>query len=464
MDKKTVFIIFGSTWDLAKRMIFPALFNIIAEKQFSNTEVIWIWRRNFDKKKFVDFVYSNTKEYSKWTTKKTKDQFFKKLQYFNLEIDKIQDYYNLENYLKSNYWKNTEIIVYLSISPQYFIKTLTYFKKSGLHQMITRIAFEKPFGHDLASATKLNKWILKIFQENQIFRIDHYLWKEAIQNITAFRFSNIMFEPIWNNKYIDNIQITASEEIWVENRGEYYDENGAIRDMLQNHLFQVLSLICMEMPNSLDSKDIKESKYNVLKNIWIEQITNKDIVLWQYEWYKQEKGVKKTSKTETFVALKVFVNNWRFDWVPIYMRTWKKLWKKETKVVIEFKTIPKNLFNQKWEITQNRIIIQVAPDESININFNIKEIWKNNIKNVNSKFFLDKQGTSSYERLVKDLIMWDATLFTPWKIIEQSWKIVDNIINCNNDCPMVYKYSQWSYGPELPCKKIMKNGKKWFNS
>lgn len=463
MDKKTVFIIFWSTGDLAKRMIFPALYNIVSEKWYSNIDMIWIWRRNFNNEEFIDFVKNNTAEFSKWTNMKNKKIILQNLQYFNLEIDKVKDYYNLTSFLNEKYWNNTEIIVYLSISPLHFLKALNNFKKSWLHKMVTRIAFEKPFGHDLASATKLNKWILKIFNENQIFRIDHYLWKEAIQNIAAFRFANIMFEPIWNNKYIDNIQISASETIWVENRGEYYDSNWAIRDMLQNHLFQVLSLICMEMPNSLASDDIKESKYNVLKNIRINSIKNEDIVLWQYDWYQKEKWVKYKSNTETFVALRLFVNNWRFDWVPIFLRTGKKLNKKETKVVIEFKNIPKNLFNKKWEITQNRIIIQVAPDESININFNIKEIWKNNIKNVNSKFILDKQSNSSYERLIKDLLIWDSTLFTPWNIIEQSWKIVDNILNCTSNCPIVHKYPQWSHWPDIACKKLMNSWIKWFN-
>ncbi len=454
----TIFIIFWATWDLAKRKLFPALYNIYRKEKKEDIDIIAVWRRDFDNKSFKEYIKEKTLNFIEH--KKHFDDFLEKIKYSKVEIGNNYDYINLKDKIKQLSKENTQVIIYLSISPDNFIPFIDNSKNLDLPKN-SKIIFEKPFWKDLETAIFLNKKITEIFQEEQIYRIDHYVWKEAIQNVLAFRFSNILFEPIWNNKYINNIQITATEKIWIEDRWWYYDKSWALRDMVQNHLFQVLALIVMDPPSKLDAESISQEKLKVLHSIKIP--TNDDLVFWQYIWYTDEKWVEKNSKTETFVAMKIEVSNWRCIWIPIYLKTWKNLDKKQTKIVIEFNEIPNILFKKFWNIEKNRIIIEVQPDESIDIHFNIKENWNSKeVQEVKSKFKKELYSKEAYEKLIEDVIIWDKTLFTTFDILKESWTIVNDLVNCKDNCPILYKYEPWTKWPEIANNLIEDDNKKWY--
>lgn len=454
----TIFIIFWATWDLAKRKLFPALYNIYRKDKKDNIDIIAVWRRDFDNESFKNYINEKTSDFIEH--KKHFDEFLNTVTYSKVEINKNNDYIDLKKQIEKLSKENTQIIIYLSISPDNFIAFIENSKVMNLPKN-SKIIFEKPFWKDLETAIYLNEKITEVFFEEQIYRIDHYVWKESIQNMLAFRFSNILFEPIWNNKYINNIQITATEKIWIEDRWWYYDTSWALRDMVQNHLFQVLALIVMDPPSKLDAESISQEKLKVLHSIKIP--TNDDLVFWQYIWYTDEKWVEKNSKTETFVAMKIEVSNWRCIWIPIYLKTWKNLDKKQTKIVIEFNEIPNILFKNFWHIEKNRIIIEVQPDESIDIHFNIKENWNSKeVQEVKSKFKKELSSKEAYEKLIEDVIIWDKTLFTTFEILKESWMIVNDLVNCKDNCPILHKYIPWSKGPDFTDLLIENDNKKWY--
>ncbi len=457
----TTFIIFGSTWDLAKRKLIPALYNIFQNKTSKKINIIWVWRRDFSNIEFIKYIEEKSMEFieNSW---KFKD-FMQTISYEKVEIWEVEDYKKLRLAVENISDENDQIIYYLSISPKLFPVVIDNFNLSNLNNNRVKIIFEKPFWTDLATAKELNNKINEVFSEKQVYRIDHYVGKEAIQNILAFRFTNLIFEPIWNNKYIDNIQITASEKVGVGDRAGYYDSSWALRDMVQNHLFQVLSLVTMEVPDRIDSHGIRTEKVKVFRNLKLDSDFNKDIVFGQYNWYLDEKAIEKSSRTETFVALKVEVCNWRFSWVPIYLRTWKALNEKSTKIVVEFKEIPDILFKKFWCIEKNRIILEVQPNESISISFNIKENGNSKeIQKVVSSFSKELIWKEAYEKLIEDAIVSDKTLFTSWSMLKQTWQIVDELVNCKDNCPMLFKYDKWTSGPDEMHKLLSKDGKKWY--
>lgn len=455
----TIFIIYWSTWDLAKRKLFPALYNIFKYKKEQSIDIIAVGRRDFSNIEFQNYIDLETEEFIE------KDEdfslFLKNINYSKVELTKSEDYSKLRQDI-SKYEKNdTRVIFYLSISPEYFDAFVDNYKYIDIKD--AKIIFEKPFGTDLETAKKLNTKIMEVFREEQVYRIDHYVWKEAIQNILAFRFANIIFEPIWNNNYIDNIQITASETVGVGDRWWYYDSSWALRDMVQNHLFQVLSLVVMNPPSMIDSEWIRQEKLKVFRSIKLWNDYEKNIVFWQYEWYLWEKDVAPNSRTETFVAMKLEVNSWNFVWVPIYLRTGKALSQKSTQIVIEFKEVPDILFKKFWAISKNRIILEIQPNEAIDIHFNIKENWNSKeVERVKSKFVKEIESKEAYEKLLEDVIVSDKTLFTSWEILQETWQIVDNLVNCKNNCPIIHKYEKASNGPNASDILLENDGRKWY--
>lgn len=304
---------------------------------------------------------------------------------------------------------------------------------------------------------------MEVFEEKQVYRIDHYIWKEAVQNILAFRFTNSIFESIWNNKYIDNVQITASESIWVWDRWWYYDKFWALKDMLQNHLLQVLSLVVMDYPSKLDAKWIMQEKLRVFRAINLWNNFEENVVFWQYKWYLSEKWVEKNSTTDTFVAMKLEVATYNFIWVPIYLRTWKYMKEKSTKIVIEFKEVPKILFNENWKLEKNRIILEVQPSESIDIHFNIKQNWTSkDIKRVRSVFSKEIGSKEAYQKLIEDIISSDKTLFTSWNMLEETWRIVDKLVNCKSNCTKINKYNKWDNWPIKSYNLLKNDNRSWY--
>jgi len=458
---KTTFVIFGSTGDLAKRKLIPALYNIFRNQSWGDINILWVGRRNFDGEDFLKYIEKKSLDFVEFPDRF--NAFLKTISYKQVEISDVWDYKKLKKKVESLSDKKTEIIYYLSISPKLFPVVIDNFKSAKLNNKNVKIIFEKPFWTDLKTAKELNSKISEVFSEKQVYRIDHYVWKEAIQNILAFRFTNILFEPLWNNKYIDNIQITASEEVWVGDRAGYYDTSWALRDMIQNHLFQVLSLITMDVPDRIDSGWIRTEKVKVFRNLKLDPDFTKDIVFGQYEWYLGEKWIKENSRTETFVALKMEVCNWRFSWVPIYLRTWKALNEKSTKIVIEFKEIPNILFKKFWKIERNRIILEVQPNEWIDISFNIKENGSSKeIQNVVWSFSKELIWKEAYQKLIEDVIVSDKTLFTSWNMLKQTWKIVDELVNCRDNCPMLFKYDKWTSWPKEMDELLSKDWRKWY--
>ncbi len=486
---KTILVFFGISGDLSKRYLIPSIYYLSKDKDFfEEFEVLGIGRKKFSEegfKKYIqnsiinsadyknDFINSNI---SKSTDEnEIKKSFLDKFSYFNLEnYDDLKSYEKLKNILeKSSFGYNTQIIYYLAISPKIFYPILENIEKSNLNEQkssIKKIVFEKPFGEDLISAQKLNDIILNVFEEKYVYRIDHYLGKEAIQNFLALRFSNYIFEPLWNNRHVDNIQISACEDIGVEDRGEYYDSSGALKDMVQNHLFQILALIAMEAPIKLDSEKIRDEKIKVLSSIkpLNDDSWDKSVVFGQYDSYKEEKDIKKDSKTETFVALKLEIDNWRWSGVPFYLRTGKKLKEKGSLVVIEFKSTPKILYNEKSQLETNKLIIKIQPNESIKMQFNIKSPHNDTqISTITSEFdhkeFFQMKTPKAYEKLLLNIINSDQTNFPRWDIVETSWKIVDKLISCRDNCPVIFKYKSGTYGPKQSEDLLLKDNKKWHD-
>ncbi len=347
-----------------------------------------------------------------------------------------------------------------------------------------RIVIEKPFGRDLASAQKLNRELARVFRENQIYRIDHYMGKETVQNILAFRFANGIFEPLWNQKYIDHVQILVAESLGIGTRAEYYEESGAIRDMVQNHIMQVLCLTCMEAPVAFDADAIRDEKVKVMRAIPLfspEDVVNRT-VRGQYTagvingqpqiGYKEEKGVAPNSTTETYVALKLFIENWRWADVPFYIRTGKALPKRSTEVTIQFKRVPHQLYkpSETTGLVPNRLTIRIQPDEGMSLKFAAKVPGAaRNLCDVDMNFSYTSafgiESPDAYERLIADCMTGDSTLFIRRDEVETSWRIIDSITNVWKNMPpsTVYPYRAGTWGPPEADELIERDGRQWDN-
>ncbi len=483
-QNKTIFAFFGITGDLAKRYLIPAIWCISKDKDFfEEFEVIGIGRKDKNKEEFEKDIKNSLSEFANCKENNISKSFLNKFQYL-----KVEDYNNQESYEKlkeiiDNSSKNfkTQVIYYLAMPPKIFIPILENIKKTGLNEQNNvqkKIVFEKPFGEDLKSAKKLNESIMKVFKEEDVYRIDHYLGKEAVQNFMALRFSNYIFEPLWNNRHIDNIQVTASESLGVEDRGSYYDNSGALRDMVQNHLFQMLSLIAMEPPAKLDAKCIRDEKIKVLNAIKSFDKWESSVVFGQYDEgtingkklkaYLEEPGVAKNSRTETYTALKVEIDNWRWAGVPFYLRTGKRLKERGTSVVVEFKKTPRILFNENSKLETNKLILKIQPDESIKLQLNIKSPKSDKeISTIETEFdhkhFFQTRSPQAYEKLLFNIVKSDQTHFSRWDAVETSWKIVDKLVTCRDNCPMIFKYPVGSYGPQQADNMLKKDGRVWHN-
>lgn len=457
--KHTLFIIFGSTGDLAKRYLFPALYEVARKDSFSDIDILAVGRRDFSDdvfRKYVDTEASNfiRKKSDFW-------EFLQSIHYQKVEVTKKSDYNELAEAIHLYSHSEIQIVIYLSIAPDFFTDFIEHSQVLKLPDT-TRVVFEKPFWTDLQTSRALNIEIEKVFQEKQIYRIDHYLGKEAMQNIFALRFANTIFEPIWNNEHIDNIQITASESLGVWSRGWYYDSSWALRDMVQNHLLQALSLVTMEPPIAFKDQYIQEEKLKVFRALKLDNNFSQSVVFGQYTWYLSEDGVAPDSRTETFIALKLEVANTRWEWVPIYLKTGKSLDRRLTQIVIEFKETPYFLFQQYWVIERNRIIIDIQPDETIRIEFNVKENGSSKTRKVQWVSSNNEHGKEAYEKLLEDVIKGDKTLFTSFAMLEETWRIIDDLVNCKDNCPMIYPYTPWSIWPELGNTLLERDNRSWY--
>jgi len=425
----------------------------------------------------------------KFTKRKINDDVIKKLvsriHYIQMEFTNSYDYRKLKKTiekLSGEECSNCERIFYLAVPSSLFGIITQNLKKTKLAEKghpskpYNRVMFEKPFGHDLKSARELNKAITKVFDEKQVYRIDHYMAKELVQNMIVLRFANSIFEPLWNKEYIDHIQITVAETLGVEARGEYYDKAGAIRDVMQNHMVQLLTLTAMKAPKSLNADDLRKEKVQVLKSISkftkdkakniavLGQYTNGEINGKEVSSYTDEHEVSKNSKTETYAALKLGINNNMWKGVPFYLRTGKRLKERATEIVIVYKSAPSKLF-QHLDVNNNMLVIRVQPYEGITLQFNAKVPGnKVIIDNVDMDFCHEcKFGPNSpeaYERLLYDVMLGDQTLFTSWDEVENAWRIFDVLIDgFKNSKPFKYKVGTW--GHSEADKLIERDGRKW---
>lgn len=416
------FIIFGATGDLAKKKLFPALYNLIKEKKYDNFSLIAIGRRNTN----IEEVLKSSEKYVKDLNNQIMDELKKKSSYLMLDFENIEEYKKLESiFSDQHYSKESQKIFYFSTKPEQFNIIIRSLKKYNLVSNNSKLVFEKPFGKDLESSNKIDNEIKKSFSESQIYRIDHYLGKELVQNIFSLKFANDIFYHLFNKDYIDHIQIIVAEDFGVETRGAYYDDYGALRDMVQNHMLQLISLITMHCPHNLNPDTIRNKKSEILSKTEV-----KDCVLGQYKGYLQEKDIKENSKTDTFAALKLIINEDSWKDVPIFLMTGKYLKEKKALIYIQFKEHKHHLFREK-NSTANNLIIQIQPDEGIALTFNVKIPGKQEIKSYKLDFChhctFGSNTPEAYENLFLDIINSDQSSFVRSDEIQNSWKIIDSI-------------------------------------
>lgn len=479
-----LFTIFGATGDLAHRKLYPSLFRLFKKGYLQkNFAVIGTARREWTDAYFHEVVADSVKDIVE--NEEELKAFTSHFYYISHNVKDVAHYVELKKLsetLDEKYSISGNRIFYLAMAPQFFGVIGDMLKSNHLitDNGFNRLIIEKPFGHDLKSATELNEQLARSFSEDQIYRIDHYLGKEMIQNISAVRFSNMIFEALWNNKYIDNVQITLSETVGVEDRGDYYDHTGALRDMVQNHVLQIVALLVMEPPLSLDGNDIRNEKIKALRSLRLyedKQDVLDNFVRGQYiagnnqVGYTDEPNVNPESNTETFVAGKIMVDNFRWAGVPFYIRTGKRMSQKDTYIHIQFKHVSMNLFPTEAveEVAQPNILtIHISPLEGFSLRLNTKRVGQGTeMKNIRMHQILDEQTSANspeaYERLLLDSLNGDPTNFTHWKEVEQSWRFIDQIRNAWDDEEnYIFDYESGSMGPKESYDLLARDNFDWI--
>ncbi|MEM9400324.1 MAG: glucose-6-phosphate dehydrogenase [Verrucomicrobiota bacterium] len=469
-------VIFGASGDLTSRKLVPALFGLHKEGLLPDQfEIIGFARREKSDDSFRDEMLAGAQKFSRFAPideNEWKD-FAQHIVYHQGNFDDSQAYQSLADRINKNNSEHglTEHLFYLSTAPSFFgmvARALSEVKLVG-YNIPGRIVVEKPFGHDHSSAEALVVELQNCLDEKSIYRIDHYLGKETVQNLLYFRFANSIYEPIWHRNFIDHIQITVAEKEGVGTRGGYYDGVGALRDMVQNHLMQLLAITAMEPPGSLHSEAIRDEKVKVLRSIPTPHSTtlSENVVRAQYEGYRQSDRVDPESMTETYVAMKLMIDNWRWAGVPFYLRTGKSLATRASEIVVVFKRPPKTLFGETSNKTvqRNRLHIRLQPNEGIHLTFNAKRPGKSEVEFVDMDFaYSSKFGSYSpeaYERLLHDFIVGDSTLFTRADEVLLAWEIIDAIRHGWNDLPMgLYRLGSW--GPSEADAMLMNKNNSWI--
>ncbi len=486
-------VIFGASGDLTRRMLIPSLYELFSRNLLpSNSAVIGVSRSKFDNKSFRSMMCDAINEYCDKdcvNDNQVKD-FLDGLYYLTGLYDDEATYSELEELVESLAVKrNTggNRLFYMSVPTEGIPDIVTNLGKRGLNKPVcdqdwTRVIFEKPFGRDLDSAIALNKLIRRYFREEQVYRIDHYLGKETVQNILVTRFANGIFEPLWNRNYVDHVEITSAESIGIEGRAGFYDRTGALRDMVQNHLLQLLGYVAMEPPAVFDAKAIRDESLKVIQSLRPYEIdeVKKMVIRGQYTssmvrgemvaGYRQEEGVPDDSRTETFVALKAYIDNWRWGGVPFYIRTGKRLPTRVAEIVLHFKATPYNIFRNLEDVGQayNQLVIRIQPDEGILIKFAMKVPGTElKVKNVNMDFHYSDLGEidlpSAYEKLLLDCMLGNSTLFIRNDQVIAGWEFVQKIMdawNAQEDIPL-HGYPAGTWGPDCSDDLITGRGLTW---
>jgi glucose-6-phosphate 1-dehydrogenase len=471
----TTLTIFGATGDLARRKLLPALYNLAHEGALPERfNLVGVSRRDQSDDDFRTFARDAITSFSRREPDATVlEGLLGRMQYIGFSFDDQAGYGRLAQAIDALDDDGGKLnrAFYLSTAPEFFPVITKALKDSGLNydpDVDVRAIIEKPFGTDLESARELQGVVSSTFRERQVFRIDHYLGKETVQNVMAFRFANFMFEPVWNRNYIDHIQITAAEDIGIGSRAGYYDHAGALRDLVQNHMLQLLTLVCMEPPASFEANKVRDEKVKVLQAITppTPEEVRRNTVRAQYRagteagedvvGYLEEEGVPGDSRTETYAALKLEVHNWRWAGVPIFLRTGKHLSRKVTEIAVALKPVPHLAFQSQGSVgvQPNQLILTVQPNEGVSLSLGAKIPGSSmRIRPVNMEFLYGSafmsESPEAYERLILDAMRGDATLFTRNDEVDAQWSIIDPILKAwhdDDDMPL-HEYPSGTAGP-----------------
>jgi glucose-6-phosphate 1-dehydrogenase len=474
-------VIFGATGDLAQRKLLPALFHRDEQGQLPvGACIIGTSRRAMGKAEYRDFAAKAIESHAKATdaTPEVVERFLNRLSYCAAEASKDDGWVALEKELADR--KDVIRVFYLAVGPDLFGSIC---ERLGQHNLVTpksRVVVEKPLGKNGESAEATNTAIGKVFAEPAIYRIDHYLGKETVQNLMALRFANLLFEPVWNSAHIDHVQITVSETLGVEGRAGYYDTSGALRDMVQNHILQLLCLVAMEPPSSMDADAVRDEKLKVLKALkpFTPEKLEQHIVRGQYKAGASGDGPvpgyldeleNPDSATETFVALKAEIGSWRWNGVPFYLRTGKRLPSRLSEIVVEFKSVPHSMFGKSaGQISANRLVIRLQPDEGVKLWLMIKDPGPGGMRlqhvplDMSFKEAFNSRNPDAYERLLMDVVRGNQTLFMRRDEVAAAWKWVDPILDywkASSDVPKAYTAGTW--GPAASVALIERDGNTW---
>jgi glucose-6-phosphate 1-dehydrogenase len=496
LSEPCVLVVFGASGDLTRRLLVPALYNLQCDGLLSpNTAVLGVGRGEMSDDEFRSRMLSAEDGLRAFHTRKefdedTAEELVRRFHYAAANID-VADFTKLKTVVEelgSRYQTAGNVLFYFAMAPKFFGPLCDTLFEAGFREGPgwKRIIVEKPFGTDLPSALALNREILEHWDEAQIYRVDHYLGKETVQNLLAFRFSNGMFEPLWNSSFIDNIQFNVCESVDVQGRGGYYDSSGVLRDMMQNHMFQMLAYLCMEAPGSFRSDAVRNEKAKLLESVRIFSAEDvaQHVVRGQYgpsydeqgkvlkPGYREEKDVAPDSSTETFAAMRLYIDNWRWQGVPIYLRSGKALWKRGTEIVVQFKTPPQAMFRGTSvnDLEPNRLVFHIQPFQGIELLFQAKIPGPTlQLQEVDMRFSYGDAFRASrytgYEVMLHSCTRGDATLFSRGDLVEAAWRIAQPVLDYWQSHPAgdeFPNYMRGSWGPPAAGDFIQRDGRSWF--
>jgi glucose-6-phosphate 1-dehydrogenase len=492
-----VMVIFGAAGDLTGRKLIPALYNLARAGLLSRDfAVVGVARSKMSDDDFKKKIHDDVVEYCADCTKDELWQWFEqRFYYFAGDFNDDKLYTQLKDYLAKidkDHSTHQNFFYYLATAPNFFGTIVEKLAACGLMDQGNnhdgghwrRVIIEKPFGHDLESAKKLNQQLLKVAEETQVYRIDHYLGKETVQNILAFRFANGIFEPVWNRRYIDHVQISVAETVGVEGRGDYFDQAGSLRDMVPNHIMQLISLTAMEPPISFDANAVRDEQAKILHAI--QPMSDEEVlsrtVRGQYgegisegkrvPAYRAEEDVPADSRTETFVAMKLLIDNWRWADVPLYLRTGKRMPVRNTHIVIQFRRAPFVLFRDTSveQLMPNQLVLHIQPEEGISLQFAAKvpgPVMRLGTVDMNFEYqeYFGKQPSTGYERLLHDCMIGDQTLFQRADMVEAGWSVVSPILDIWKALPPrnFPNYASGTWGPKEADELLERDGRRWRN-